>query len=67
MGYAGAISRISKIPVKIQITHLSAARRTFHATSRNPSPTLEPRLEDHGRVIRDEYSVIRDKYGKFLT
>ncbi|KAJ5311136.1 hypothetical protein N7476_006996 [Penicillium atrosanguineum] len=62
MGYAGAIPRISKAPVNIQIKYLPAARRNFHATSRSPSPILEPRLEDHGRVIRDEYSVIRDKY-----
>ncbi|KAJ6104140.1 hypothetical protein N7523_010460 [Penicillium sp. IBT 18751x] len=62
MGYAGAIPRISRAPVNIQFNYCSTARRTFHATSRNPSPILEPRLEDHGRVIRDEYSVIRDKY-----
>ncbi|KAJ5757105.1 uncharacterized protein N7511_007287 [Penicillium nucicola] len=36
----------------------------FQADSgyQRPSPSLEPRLEDHGKVIVDEYSVIREKY-----
>ncbi|KGO53855.1 Arrestin-like, N-terminal [Penicillium expansum] len=31
-------------------------------TARLPRPSLDPRLEDHGKVIVDEYSIIRDKY-----
>jgi hypothetical protein len=64
MGYAGAVPRISKTPRKVQLQY--ATRRLFHTSLRIPSPILEPRLEDHGRVIRDEYSVIRDKYGQSL-
>lgn len=37
-------------------------RKGYHATSYRPKG-LEPRLEDHGRVIHDEYSIIRDQYG----
>ncbi|KAJ5981705.1 hypothetical protein N7522_013333 [Penicillium canescens] len=34
----------------------------MHLGGHRSRPSLEPRLEDHGRVIHDEYSVIRDKY-----
>ncbi|KAJ6140169.1 hypothetical protein N7471_006655 [Penicillium samsonianum] len=30
--------------------------------ARLPRPSLEPRLEDHGKIIVDEYSIIRDNY-----
>ncbi|CAG8063084.1 unnamed protein product [Penicillium salamii] len=40
-----------------------AGRRAYHATPQGSRPSLEPRLEDHGRVIHDEYSIIRDQYG----
>ncbi|OQD72549.1 hypothetical protein PENDEC_c020G03021 [Penicillium decumbens] len=61
MGYAGAIPRISNKAHR-HITVNLTTRRPFHATSRNRNPIFEPRLEDHGRVIRDEYSKIRDSY-----
>ncbi|CAG8366349.1 unnamed protein product [Penicillium salamii] len=40
-----------------------AGHRAYHATPQGSRPSLEPRLEDHGRVIHDEYSIIRDQYG----
>lgn len=40
--------------------------RLYHGSPCRPRPSLEPRLEDHGKVIVDEYSIIRDKYGLFL-
>ncbi|CAI7576390.1 unnamed protein product [Penicillium glandicola] len=36
--------------------------RWYHGSSCRRGPSLDPRLEDHGRVIIDEYSIIRDKY-----
>ncbi|CAI7651911.1 unnamed protein product [Penicillium discolor] len=36
--------------------------RLYHGSPCRPRPSLEPRLEDHGKVIVDEYSIIRDKY-----
>ncbi|CRL23289.1 unnamed protein product [Penicillium camemberti] len=36
--------------------------RWYHESPYRPRPSLEPRLEDHGKVIVDEYSIIRDKY-----
>ncbi|KAJ6185080.1 Arrestin-like N-terminal [Penicillium mononematosum] len=36
--------------------------RRYHGSPCRPRPSLEPRLEDHGKVIVDEYSIIRDKY-----
>lgn len=65
MGYAGAIPRISKKSVNRHIIPPLTTRQAFHATPRIPEPFLEPRLEDHGRVIRDEYSVLRDSYGPY--
>ncbi|KAL6235724.1 hypothetical protein BDW75DRAFT_208850 [Aspergillus navahoensis] len=39
------------------------ATRLFHSSrSRRASP--EPRLEDFGKVIRDEYAVVREHYGQ---
>ncbi|KAJ5201525.1 uncharacterized protein N7498_006188 [Penicillium cinerascens] len=62
MGYAGAVPRISRKSVNSHLISPLTTRQAFHATPRNPKPILEPRLEDHGRVIRDEYSVLRDNY-----
>ncbi|CAG7917340.1 unnamed protein product [Penicillium olsonii] len=39
-----------------------AGSRAYHATPYGSRPSLEPRLEDHGRVIHDEYSIVRDHY-----
>ncbi|KAJ5730968.1 uncharacterized protein N7483_005476 [Penicillium malachiteum] len=39
-----------------------SSRRAFHASSARQNPILEPRLEDHGHVIHDKYSTIREKY-----
>ncbi|KAJ5189846.1 hypothetical protein N7491_008111 [Penicillium cf. griseofulvum] len=36
--------------------------RWYHGSSYRPRASLDPRLEDHGKVIVDEYSIIRDKY-----
>lgn len=46
--------------------------RYFHAIPprRNPrrhSHAHDPRLEQLGKVIRDEYAVIRDHYGTFIV
>lgn len=65
MGYAGAIPRISKKLVNRHLIPPPATRQAFHATPRISNPILEPRLEDHGRVIRDEYSALRDNYGPY--
>ncbi|KAJ5929760.1 Arrestin-like N-terminal [Penicillium verhagenii] len=40
----------------------SSLKRSFHTSSSRLKPILEPRLEDHGHVIRDKYSMIRDSY-----
>ncbi|KAL4753402.1 hypothetical protein BDW72DRAFT_210280 [Aspergillus terricola var. indicus] len=39
---------------------LSCARRQFSSLSRRASP--DPRLEDFGKVIRDEYALVRKHY-----
>lgn len=39
-------------------------QRRIHSSTKHSS-ILEPRLEGHGKVIRDEYSVIRADYGSF--
>jgi hypothetical protein len=53
---------------KIASSHIIpsyATHRAIHTSARRLKPILEPRLEDHGRVIHDEYSLIRDKYGRY--
>lgn len=68
MGYAvaGTTARsIVTIPRCMIPRH--STHRAFHVSARKSKSFLEPRLEDHGRVIRDEYSVIRDDYGLYLT
>ncbi|KAJ5782122.1 hypothetical protein N7457_003896 [Penicillium paradoxum] len=40
----------------------SSPNRWYHASPCRARPILEPRLEDHGRVIYDEYSIVRDTY-----
>lgn len=58
---------IPKVLGQSSVTYASCAcskSRQYHASSYRPSPGFDPRLEDHGRVIHDEYSVIREKYGK---
>lgn len=66
MGYAVAGTTARSI---ITYSHCSilhhSTRRAFHASTRKANPILEPRLEDHGRVIRDKYSVIREDYGPY--
>lgn len=54
------------------LSHSITTHRSFHACSRRCHPhkhpaahTLDPRLEDMGNVIRDEYAIIRDNYGQF--
>lgn len=45
--------------------HLLTANTTHRAIHTSPNrlkPILEPRLEDHGQLIHDKYSVIRDDY-----
>lgn len=57
--------------IKFQSTSASyPALRYFHSATRRHSPqhpsgpdALDPRLEDLGKVIRDEYAVIRKDYG----
>jgi triacylglycerol lipase len=44
-----------------------STKRTFHASSRTLKPILEPRLEDHGQLIHDKYSDIRDSYGDYYS
>ncbi|KAJ5698161.1 hypothetical protein N7462_000166 [Penicillium macrosclerotiorum] len=65
-GTMAAAARVLKKPIFDCSTFPSldyAPFRTFHASPRSgPKPFLEPRLEDHGRVIHDQYSVLRDQY-----
>lgn len=66
MGYAVAATTARSIvnrPPYLTLRRLT--RRAFHAWTSRAKSFLEPRLEDHGRVIRDEYSVIRDNYGPY--
>lgn len=41
----------------------STTQRAIHTSPQRLKPILEPRLEDHGQIIHDKYSVIRDNYG----
>ncbi|KAJ5806885.1 hypothetical protein N7474_010477 [Penicillium riverlandense] len=50
--------------VVLNATKRIPLRRSIHSSIKHSS-VLEPRLEDHGKVIRDEYSVIRNDYGSF--
>ncbi|CAG8891321.1 unnamed protein product [Penicillium nalgiovense] len=43
-------------------TFCHSNNRWYHGSPCRPRPLLEPRLEDHGKVIVDEYSIIRDQY-----
>ncbi|PKY00606.1 alpha/beta-hydrolase [Aspergillus campestris IBT 28561] len=36
--------------------------RSFHSSTLRSEAQLDPRLEDLGKVIRDEYAVVRDSY-----
>ncbi|RAL08640.1 triglyceride lipase [Aspergillus homomorphus CBS 101889] len=36
--------------------------RGFHSSARRESDVLDPRLEDLGKVIRDEYAAVREQY-----
>ncbi|OOF91017.1 hypothetical protein ASPCADRAFT_400435 [Aspergillus carbonarius ITEM 5010] len=58
--------------IKIRFQFLSAnypAQRFLHCSTRRHNPqehdapnALDPRLEDLGKVIRDEYAIIREQY-----
>lgn len=66
MGYAAAISRtagntLARHSIRQGVTNFK--RRTYHSSQKSSGSILEPRLEDHGRVIHDQYSVVRDRYG----
>lgn len=66
MGYAAAISRttghaLARRPICRGVTHFTP--RTYHSSQQTSSSILEPRLEDHGRVIHDQYSKVRADYG----
>ncbi|OOQ87380.1 triacylglycerol lipase [Penicillium brasilianum] len=65
MGYAAAISRktgnhLARYFICQRVAHSS--HRTYHSSQKSSGSILEPRLEDHGRVIHDQYSVVRDSY-----
>lgn len=57
----------SRTNICTNVSLKSPTKRTFHASSRRDKPILEPRLEDHGHVIHDKYSTIRDSYGSFFS
>lgn len=40
-------------------------RREYSQRARRDFSPLDPRLEDLGKVIKDEYAVIREHYGWF--
>lgn len=66
MGYAAAISRttgnhLPRRSIRLRVSRFK--RRTYHSSQKSSGSILEPRLEDHGRVIHDQYSVVRDRYG----
>lgn len=61
MGYAVPLRPITGIRFPGVVGN--PAKRALHASSPRLKPILEPRLEDHGHVIHDKYSVIRDSYG----
>ncbi|CEJ55118.1 Putative Triacylglycerol lipase [Penicillium brasilianum] len=65
MGYAAAISRktgnhLARCFIRQRVAHSS--HRTYHSSQKSSGSILEPRLEDHGRVIHDQYSVVRNSY-----
>lgn len=64
MRHAVRIPNAFRRPSVAYSSYVYQNNRWYHASPYRPRPSLEPRLEDHGRVIHDEYSVIRDKYGK---
>lgn len=63
---SNSLGRASIAQLKYGLRVRYPGHREYHATRHRWNPSLEPRLEDHGRVIHDEYSIIRDHYGLLL-
>lgn len=71
MRYAVAVSNGVR-SIKFQSLSVRCpALRCLHSSARRHSPqhpsspdSLDPRLEDLGNVIRDEYAIIRENYSK---
>ncbi|KAJ5341854.1 hypothetical protein N7541_010978 [Penicillium brevicompactum] len=59
---SGTLKRKTIAYPRCSLLAYHAEGRGYHATPYRSRPSLEPRLEDHGRVIHDEYSIVRDKY-----
>lgn len=58
----------------IPLNHFKFSRRSFHVGPRKcqrhkhpEAHALDPRLEQFGRVIQNEYSVIRENYGQLFS
>lgn len=65
MGYAVAGPTARSIAIRRQSHLLCKYKyRSLSSSTLRSRSFLEPRLEDHGKVIRDKYSVIRDNYGQ---
>jgi hypothetical protein len=62
-GVSNTLVRVSVSHSKHRLLASRLERKGYHATPHSSKPSLEPRLEDHGRVIHDEYSIVRDHYG----
>ncbi|KAJ5580184.1 uncharacterized protein N7459_006169 [Penicillium hispanicum] len=62
MGYVMPKGICRQLTTHISYHQSLLSVRRLHASPHRPRPILEPRLEDHGRVIHDKYSVIRDRY-----
>ncbi|KAJ5312966.1 hypothetical protein PENANT_c018G06815 [Penicillium antarcticum] len=62
MRHAVRMPNVLGKPSVAYVSYVYLNNRRYHASPYRPNPSLEPRLEDHGKVIVDEYSVIREKY-----
>jgi triacylglycerol lipase len=74
MGHVGAqldvSAQVRVLRSLCRFQSYGSSYRSFHSlpcrsnSHKHTGPyTLDPRLEDLGKVIRDEYAVIRDHYG----
>ncbi|PLN80546.1 alpha/beta-hydrolase [Aspergillus taichungensis] len=64
LGATRICTRVGSVNARAGSLHyrLICPTRSFHSSTLRSQAQLDPRLEDLGKVIRDEYAVVRDKY-----
>ena len=63
LGATRIYTSVRSVNARAGSSRLSCPTRSFHSSTLRPKAQLDPRLEDLGKVIRDEYAVVRDSYG----